>query len=461
MKINRKQRIQYLFQNSFFILLFIALIFLLGVVANQYVFVKDMTQASRSVLTKGSIEILKKMDGPVNFTVFATNDDANKGDNFRKGLLDFISKYQREKKDIQVEFINPTLEPKLVEDLGIRTDGEVIVEYNKRTEHITPPFAEQELTNLLVRLARTNNKPIMYLDGHGEKNLLGLKNHDLGAFGEQLERKGFKFSNPDLTALSEVPKEGAMLVIASPQVPVTKPEAQKIFRYVENGGNIFWLLDEDNYQGLDELAVYLGLQISDGKVVDKSSLNFGSSEDISYALVYGDHPITRNFMLRTQYSDAYQIQAKDSYENGWEVSDLIEVAPNGWLSSNKKPQDDKLIFDKEFDKKGPINIAVALKRKYGDKGQRVVVVGNASFLSNYFITSGGNLDLGINMINWLAGDDQLITIQPKPLKDVNVNIPGDDKGRLIAWTIFHLFQYFIPIGLFVLGFWVWYKRRKA
>ena len=90
-----------------------------------------------------------------------------------------------------------------------------------------------------------------------------------------------------------------------------------------------------------------------------------------------------------------------------------------------------------------------------------MVVGNASFLSNYFITSGGNLDLGINMINWLAGDDQLITIQPKPLKDVNVNIPGDDKGRLIAWTIFHLFQYFIPIGLFVLGFWVWYKRRKA
>ena len=62
MKINRKQRIQYLFQNSFFILVFVALIFLLGVVANQYVFVKDMTQASRSVLTKGSIEILKKME---------------------------------------------------------------------------------------------------------------------------------------------------------------------------------------------------------------------------------------------------------------------------------------------------------------------------------------------------------------------------------------------------------------
>ena len=461
MKINKKLKLQYLFQNGFFILLFVALIFLVGLLSNQFIYVKDMTQASRSILTKGSIEILESMKGPVKLTVFATNDDANKGDNFRKGILDFIAKYQREKKDISVEFINPTLEPKLVEDLGIRTDGEIIVEYNKRTENITPPFAEQELTNLLVRLARTNNQPIMYLDGHREKNLLGLKNHDLGAFGQQLESKGFKFSNPDLTALKKVPQEGAMLVIASPQIEVTKPEAQKILEYVDNGGNILWLLDENNYQGLEKLANYFGLQISDGKVVDKSSLNFGSSEDISYALVYGDHPITRNFNVRTQYSDAYQISAKGTYENGWEVSNLIEVAPNGWLSSNQKSSENKLIYDPEFDTKGPINIAVALKRKYGEKGQRIVVIGNASFLSNYFITSGGNLDLGINIVNWLAGDDQLITIQPMPLKDVNVTIPGDDKGRLLAWTIFHLFQYFIPVGLFILGFWVWYKRRKA
>ena len=126
MKTNKKLRLQYLFQNSFFILLFFALILLIGILSNQFVFVKDMTQASRSILTKGSIEILESMNGPINMTVFATNDDANKGDNFKKGLLDFVAKYQREKKDITISFINPTLEPKLVEELGIRTDGEVI-----------------------------------------------------------------------------------------------------------------------------------------------------------------------------------------------------------------------------------------------------------------------------------------------------------------------------------------------
>ena len=461
MKINRKLKLQYIAQNSLFVFLFLSLVILTGFLSNQFVFVKDMTQANRSVLTKGSIEILEQMSGPINLTIFATNDDANNGNTFRQGIINFIAKYQRSKGDIKIKFINPVEEPKLAQDMGVRVDGEVVVEYNKRTEHITPPFAEQDLTNLFVRLSRTNNKPVMYLDGHGEKNLRGLKNYDLGEFGKQLENKGLKFSNPDLTVLDRVPDEGAMLVIASPKVDVTKVEANKILTYLNSGGNLLWLLDDNNLRGLDKVAAYLGVTISDSKVIDPSSLQYGASENVSFALAYGDHPITNNFMLRTQYLNAHEVIAKGTFENGWEVSNLIDVAPNGWVSSKKKYQDKQLTYDSKFDKKGPINIAVALKRTYEKKGQRVIVVGNSSFLSNNLITSGGNLDLGVNIMNWLAGDDRLITIQPMPLKDINVVIPEDSRSFMIAWTVFHAFQYFIPIGLFIYGFWQWHRRRKV
>src|SRR5690606_36613454 len=114
------------------------------------------------------------------------------------------------------------------------------------------------------------------------------------------------------------------------------------------------------------------------------------------------------------------VDAQDSYEWGWKVSRLIDVAPNGWLETGEI--EEKVSFDDKSDIRGPINIAVALERVYGKKGQRVVVVGNGNFISNTFITNGGNLDLGLNMVNWLAGDDDLISIQPKPLRDVNVII---------------------------------------
>ncbi len=464
MKINKNLRLQMLAQSWLFVIIFICLIVVLGYLASQYHVAKDITQANRNILTPGSVNILKSMKDPINITVFATNDDANRGDTFRKGMIDFMARYQREKKNIALKFINPSAEPKLAQEANIKEDGEVVVEYNKRTEHISPPIAEQEMTNLLVRLSRTNTRPIMYLDGHGERHMQGVKNNDLGAFGKQLEAKGFKFANPDLTIAQAVPANGAMLVIAGPQVDLSPVEAKKIKAYLESGGNVLWLLDDDNLHGLKEAADYLGMTVSPGIAVDLSAAQYKEDAKVAFASGYGDHAITRNFQLRTQFSEAHEIDAKASYELGWKVGRLVDVAPNGWLESEKivnGGKNQKAVFDDKKDKRGPINIGVALEREYGKKGQRVVIMGNANFLSNTFITNGGNLDFGINIINWLAGDDSLITIQPMPLKDINVTIPNDNKSFVIAWMVFHGFQYIIPLGFFIAGFWLWWKRRKA
>ncbi|MDO9150412.1 MAG: Gldg family protein [Methylotenera sp.] len=461
MNINRKLRFQLLVQNWFFVVLFLMLVVLLGFLASEYRVAKDITQANRNILTQGSVNVLKQMKAPVNITVYATKDDASSGDVFRKGIVDFVARYQRDKKDIRLKFINPSVEPKLAQDAGVKVDGEVVVEYQKRVEHITPPFAEQEFTNLLVRLSRTNQQAVMYLDGHGERNLIGVKNHDLGEFGKQLETKGFKFANPDLTIAQAVPSNGAMLVVASPQVDISEIEAQKIKAYLEAGGNLLWLLDDNDFKGMQNVADYLGLQVSPGVVLDMASAQYGADARVAFASLYGEHPITTNFMLRTLFPESHEVMAYGNDENGWKVSKLVEVAPNGWLSSAKLAKGAKPVFNEKTDKRGPINIGVALERIYGKKGQRVVVMGNANFLSNTFITNGGNLDLGVNIINWLAGDDNLITIQPMPLKDINVSIPDTDQGRLVAWTVFHSFQYFIPLGFMIAGLYFWWKRRKA
>lgn len=452
-----KIKTQLKIQNWIFVIVFILFIIALGYLANKFEYSKDITQSNRNTLTEGSKAVLLAMDDEIKLTVFATKDDANKGDLFRQGIINFIDRYQRVKPDISIRFVSPVEEPKLAQDMGIRVDGEVVVEYKKKTEHITPPFAEQDLTNLLVRLTSVNEKPIIYLDGHGEKNPLGTKNTDIGEFGKQLESKGFKFTNPELTVLPEVPKEGSMLLIASPQKNISDLETKKILKYVETGGNVLWLIDNADYKNLEELAKYLNLNISKSKVFDPSSKDYGDNIDLSFSARYGDHPITKNFMLRTLFSNAHELKAKDSYELGWEVTEIIDVAAAGWLENGKERPP---VFNKAIDKEGPINIAIALKRKFGDVGQRIVVVATSEFVSNAFVTSGGNLDLGINMVNWLSGNDKLINIQPMPLKDVNVRIPEDTFSFVIAWIIFHAVQYFIPIALFFGGIFLWLRRRK-
>src|SRR3990167_8801437 len=412
MKINRKLRIQLFMQNSIFVVLFLSLIGLMGYLSYEFHAARDVTQSTRNTLTEGSINVLKQMQGPVNITVYASADDS-----YRKGIVDFVSRYQRVKRDITFKFVNPAEQPKQAQEAGISAEGEFVVEYKSKSEHLLPPIVEQDMTNLMVRLSREKSRNVMFLDGHGERRLNGLKNHDLGDFGRQLEKKGFKLSNPDLTLSPDVPANGAMLVIASPQLDIPELEINKIRKYVANGGNLLWLIDQESMHGLMPVAELLGLQLTPGIVVDPMAAQYGGDYKMAFAVQYGEHAITKSFSLRTLFPLARQIDAIGQ-DRGWTVSHLVDVAATGWLETGKLEGNPK--FDAKTDIGGPINIAVALERKLENKNQRVVVVGSGGFLANTFIGNGGNLDLGINMVNWLAGDDSLITIQPKPLKDVNI-----------------------------------------
>lgn len=456
-------------QNTFFVILFLILVSLIGYLTNEYHVSRDITQSNRNILTEGSVNVLHQMKAPIKITVFASKDNTTQGEGYRKQIRDFISRFQRVKPDINVEFVSPAEEPKRAQDAGISVEGELVIEYKKRSEHLKPEYAEQEMINLLVRLSRSNEKPVMYLDGHGEHSFVGENPADLSKFGELLQKKGFRLFNPDLTIAQDVPMNGSMLVIASPQVNMSAVEVQKIKRYLDNGGNLLWLLDDNNLHGLDEIAKYIGLEVSKGMVIDGSATQYGVDPKIAFASQYGEHAITKKFMLRTMFPEARKISAQGTDDNGWKVTNLIDVAPNGWLENNPKELDSKAtkaVFDEKEDVKGPINIAVALERVYGKKGQRVVVVGNSSFVSNLQIESQSNKDLGMNMVNWLSGDDSLITIQPKPLKDMNINIPaGTLFTLLIFFPIFNFplgfFHGIIPLALLVGGITLWLKRRKA
>lgn len=450
-KINRKLRLQMLMQNSLFVVLFLLLVGLLGYLATEFHASRDVTQSARNTLSEGSLNVLKQMKGPVNVTIFAAADDER-----RKVIVDFVSRYQRSKPDLHIKFVNPAEDPKLAQDAGVRSDGEFIVEYKKKSEHLLPPIVEQDMTNLLVRLSRTDTRTVMFLDGHGERSLIGLKEHDLGAFGQHLEKKGFKLSNPDLLQLPEVPSSGAMLVIAGPRVDLSEIEVDKIRKYVAKGGNLLWLIDQEPMHGLTPLADQLGLQLTPGIVVDPVAAQAGGDYKMAFSSQYAEHPITLRFNLRALFPMARQISS-NAADMGWRETSLIDVAATGWLETGDL--NEKIKFDAKHDIGGPINIAVAMERKVENKNQRVLVVGGGGFLANTFLNSSGNLDLGINMVNWLAGDDKLITIQPRPFKDSNLSIPAN--RAFSNWLVIQgIPTVILPLTLIVLGLSIWWKRRK-
>ncbi len=133
---------------------------------------------------------------------------------------------------------------------------------------------------------------------------------------------------------------------------------------------------------------------------------------------------------------------------------MLEVAAEGWVSPKALPG--TVRFDPRQDKPGPVVIASALTRRLPNKDQRIVVVGCGEFLANSFAGNGGNVDLGLNMVNWLASDDRLLDLTPRPSRDSQLQLSQTGLS-LIGGTLLLL----LPLLLASWGGYLWWSRRRA
>jgi len=444
-------------------LLFVAIA--LYVLADRHTLQWDLTQTASNTLTSSSKHVLQQMPGEIKLTVYATGQDANLGD-MRKAVRDFVAPFQRNKSDITLTFIDPVKQPDEARKVNIQANGEMLVQYGGRVEHLTI-LTEQALSSALLRLAHSKDKMLMYLDGHGERKLDGIANHDLGEFGKRLHQNGYRISSLNLTLAQDVPANASMLVITQPQIDLMPGEVDKLLRYVEQGGNLLWLVDAEPLHGLEPLAEKLDLLLTPGIVIDPGAIEMRAPSNWALASDYAPHPVTHNFNLITVFPFA---RAIDSEENeDFKRTAIVEAAPRGWVSIHAESKNKHFLpqvtgkvniepqprFDKDNDVPGPVTIAVALQRDINDREQRIIVVGSGSFLANAYSGNGGNIDLGINMVNWLANEEKLIAVQPRAVKDSAISLSQTKLSIISA-----VFLIVIPLLLMLVGGVMWWRRRR-
>jgi hypothetical protein len=473
MNITSKVRTQLLALGGLYVVLLLVLVMLLAWVAREYRAEWDVTANARNTLSQGTQDALRQLKGPVNITAYAVARD-REGNDLHHWLREKLLPWQKVKSDLLLTLVDPRDDPKRTNAAGLRSPNELVIEYQQRSEHLPlGEFSEQNFVNALIRLSRTTSTVVYWLDGHGERKLDGAANHDLGDFARQLQLKGYKFAALNLSVAQDVPLNAALLIISSAQRDLQEAEAVKVRRHVEAGGNLLWLIDPAPLHGLEPLAELLGLVLTPGTVVDPSLKPRSGPPVMAVGANYARHPVTNSFSLNTLFPGSRQINAaepsepsapsaptepsKPSTRGGWRITPLIEVAQRGWVETGKL--DDTPVFDKDRDFPGPVNIATAFERTVSgnaDRQQRVIVVGNGSFLSNTFLGNGGNLQLGASMLNWLSGDDKMIAIPPRTAADVQMNI-----DQTMLYLIAFAFLLVLPLTFAITGVVVWWRRRRA
>lgn len=465
MEASAKNRRLLRLQGATFAILFLAVIGLLAWLSTRYHLEADWTANGRHTLSSESVALLKQLKDPVTITAFARKSQLSP---VRKQIADLVDRYRHVKSDITLHFVDPDMSPDKVRAAGVTMDGELVIDYQGRTQHVQR-LSEEAITNALQQLARTGKRKILFLSGHGERNPDGHANFDLGNFGEQLRNKGLQIGLLNLTKTPSIPTDAAVLVIASPRVNLFPGEVKLIQNYVENGGNLLWLADPGGLYRLGPLAAQLGLKFDRGTVVDPTTRLLGIN-NAAFALVtrYPHHAVTDKLASVTlfPFTAALDISAVKA---PWHATPLLQTMARSWDESG--PLEGEVRYDKGKDIPGPLTIGAALERPHPAikttpkaKGetkkepaaqQRVIVVGDGDFLSNTYLGNGANLELGERMINWLANDDALIHIPPKVATDTKLTM-----SPATGYAIGIGFLFVLPGGLVGAGILIWLKRRK-
>jgi len=454
-------RKQVLLQQLFSAVLFVGVLAMLGWLSTRYKLEVDWTAGNRNTLTEASAKLLAALPDTIAFKVFIYPRSE-----MRQALEADIRRYQRVKENITVEFIDPATNPQKVRDYNVQRAGEAVVEYQGRRENLNAT-TEQAITGALQRLAHTGERWVVFLEGHGEHAIGDSEHNGYAQFATFLRDKGLQVRGLNLATDSRVPDNTSVLVIASPARSLLEGEAKIVDEYVQHGGNLLWLVDpaeggKDPAASLGGLAKTLDVTWLKGTGILLESASLGLPPFIYITTQYPQNPVTHDFPENALFPLVRGLHYKSDPGAAWTTQPLLTTSEQAWLETGSL-EGELALETAKGDTQGPLTLGVTLTRETRGatpeakgKAQRVALVGDSDFLANGYIGQLGNSLLGLNLVQWLASQDDLLNVDVPKAPDTALVIPGWG-----MYAIYFGFAFLLPAALLGFGVTRWVIRRRA
>jgi ABC-type uncharacterized transport system involved in gliding motility auxiliary subunit len=425
----------------------IAVIAILGIVnflAYRHHKRVDLTEEQLYSLSDQTRKIVSGLQEEVKILNFNKTDDQT--------LTDLMKEYKDLSKRVTYQRIDPHEKPELAREHNITRMGETVVISETRTER-PQEISEQTLTNAILKVTREKLKTVCFVEGHGEKQISSMDAEGYGTVDKMLKDENYDTKTVNLVTANQVPPECAVLVLPGPKQALFPQEASMVGKYLDNGGKAFLMLDPDTDAKLGDVLKSWNIEVGNDTIVDVSGVGrlFGTGPAVPLASSYGSHAITKDFQgSMTFFPMARSVKA--SAAGGGDTTELLKTSEESWAETELKG--DQVKLDEGKDQKGPISIGVAASKKNNDKESRLVVMGDSDFASNGYAQLQRNADLFMNTVNWLAQDEDLISIRAKDPTDRRVTLTESQQNFLKILLIF-----LMPAAVIGSGIFVWWNRR--
>lgn len=427
-----------------------------NILAKRYDKSWDATSNKRYSLSPQTAKIVKNLKQDA--TILYFDQSTHFGE-----ARDLLGEYADLSPKVHIQYVDPDKEPQLARADGVQSLGTAVVQIGDKKE-AAASMTEEGITGAFIRDVKTSTRTVCFVSGSGEHQIDDTGRYGLSSFKDALGKESYETQTVDLLTKPQVPSDCTALVIAGPTHDYQQPEVSAIQKYVQDGGRAMFLMDPplpgrtSAIAANDTLASVLsgwGVTLGKDLVLDQSPIGqlIGVGPEVALVTHYESQPIVSSMKGSatgfpiTQSLDTHSTD-KTSVDKLFSSSEASEAATN--LSGGEVRVDDPK------NKKGPFTLAAAGTYITGssDAQGRFVVFGSSTWLTNSFLNFNGNSDLALNSINWLASDEDLISIHPKPPADQHITMTSAQMNFVRLSS-----QFGLPLLMIILGTVVWWRRR--
>src|SRR5262245_5046428 len=444
----------------------------LSFLSTRYHWRFDWSEAQVHTLSDQSQKLLAGLDGDVEVVAFYPPLDS-------EPVHTLLDRYAYASPRFKVQYVDPNAHPELLTKYGITSEklGSGVVHIGLGGESVdVAEVTEESITNAMVKLSRTGEKKVYFLEGHNEHAIEGEAGTGKTGYSraaEALRNENYRVEKLLLAAKGEVPADADVVVIPGATRPLLAEERHALRGYLERGGAVFPLLDPRAQTDLVDEVRSWGVQVGDDIVVDRELALFGRATTPFAGRYDPSHEITKGLRDTTIFNAARSIRsAGDGQSN---LTELVFTGDNSWAETDLARFFDEGAAElSDSDLRGPVSLAVAGTLHLAPDGAatpaaaeggaaapaaheaRSAVLGGSDFASNELIEAYRNRDLFVNTVNWLMGDVEAISIRPVHARASRFELSAEQ-----FLTIRSLSLFVLPQAIAIAGVLVWWSRRRT
>ena len=432
----------------------------------------DFTENRRNTLSPQTVQVLKTLKTPVEAIAFFRTDTPGK-----RPAEDLLGQYRAQSGGKFTWRLEDTDKaPGLAREYGVESYGTVVIKGGgpdaARTEKILDA-EEEKLTNALVKVTRSGKRTVYVIKGHGEREVTNTEKAGFSQARDQMAQANYEVKDLLLAREPKVPDDAAVVIVPGPKTDLFPQEIAALDAYIARGGKALFMATPFQAEGLRTYLEKYGILLDDDVVIEVNPLGqlFGTGPLVPIVSQYDQHPITKDLAgVMTLFPLTRSVEAVKSPPKGTVIQPLAKTSAQSWGET------DKSVFSKgqanpdPGEKTGPLAVAlvatVDVESKPDAKTEgaepkkpvkaRIVVVGTADFASNQFLGAQGNKDFFLNVVSWLAEEEDLLSVRPKDTKQ-NPIVLTSAQSNLVLWLPLAI----LPGAVVICGMMVMARRRRT